>query len=297
MSKLTVVVEEFRPKRKPLAEFKTTVPAHMSMTEYVRELNKYIEEALQAGWYAISDETTEVRWEFKEYEQGHYISTMDELHDNSSYVYAKMEELKKYALSNYEAGGHWMVECWEDDDWKEFINKYAEAELLEKLLEVMTLLEDRARDTRDWYSHYSSRGPAAAGSKLREVKQFLGEQSKPQAPIVNYIPALTFCRHWSAFFLLPVQPRPAQTYRFVDMTGLNECRTLWTRPAQAGCKKTATTPRPVVLFSSVRIHLVIVTVRFIIVIQIAREIVGILIVLFVDAQSHVLKVRFGFVVL
>ena len=35
----------------------------------------------------------------------------------------KTEELIAYATENYEAGGHWIVECWIQADYEDLLNK------------------------------------------------------------------------------------------------------------------------------------------------------------------------------
>ena len=34
----------------------------------------------------------------------------------------KTEELIAYATENYEAGGHWIVECWSQADYEDLLN-------------------------------------------------------------------------------------------------------------------------------------------------------------------------------
>jgi hypothetical protein len=33
-----------------------------------------------------------------------------------------IKELEAYALANYDKGGHWIVECWEDSDYQNVID-------------------------------------------------------------------------------------------------------------------------------------------------------------------------------
>jgi len=35
----------------------------------------------------------------------------------------KMNELYQYALDNYEAGGHWIVECWDAADYNDILEE------------------------------------------------------------------------------------------------------------------------------------------------------------------------------
>lgn len=33
----------------------------------------------------------------------------------------RIARLKKLAMTNYEQGGHWFIECWDKKDWVEFV--------------------------------------------------------------------------------------------------------------------------------------------------------------------------------
>lgn len=76
--KLTVVVEEFRPKRNFLFEF--TVDSHGdSLSSWTPLIDNQIKELVATGWLKVSDDTTEIRWEYKDIGQGHYIEVCDAL--------------------------------------------------------------------------------------------------------------------------------------------------------------------------------------------------------------------------
>ena len=62
--------------------------------------------------------------------------TLDEATQNwAGFAHEALNALEQYALDNYEAGGHWVVECFDKEDYLEII-----AEAGCDLVEAKTLL-------------------------------------------------------------------------------------------------------------------------------------------------------------
>ena len=58
-----------------------------------------------------------------------------------------MEELKQYALDNYEAGGHWVFETFSDADYAEVLSICQSIEAAKKALKRdWELCEERKRE-------------------------------------------------------------------------------------------------------------------------------------------------------
>ena len=61
----------------------------------------------------------------------------------------EVEELKKYASDNYEAGGHWVVETYLDLNYAEVVFEYPSLEAgKEGLKEYWEMMVDREQDCR-----------------------------------------------------------------------------------------------------------------------------------------------------
>lgn len=60
----------------------------------------------------------------------------------------KIAELEKYALDNYEAGGHWVYECFDKDDYTEYLDE-ADGDLgkaKQELKKYWELVKDMERE-------------------------------------------------------------------------------------------------------------------------------------------------------
>jgi hypothetical protein len=48
-----------------------------------------------------------------------------------------IKELEAYAMANYDKGGHWIVECWEDSDYQGIIDEMKTLEKCKKALKSL----------------------------------------------------------------------------------------------------------------------------------------------------------------
>lgn len=56
-------------------------------------------------------------------------------------------KLKKLAMENYEKGGHRAIECWDANDWMEFVSRGDKSPVVE-FRKLMKLWNDQEEDIR-----------------------------------------------------------------------------------------------------------------------------------------------------
>lgn len=140
MTKYNVTLEVFRPERKLITQFIVDDTVYTTLERLTDIVNKRIVNTIPKV-LTECPEATEIRWQYDEYGQGHYIM-IDEKH-------RKMMELKKVALECYEEGGDYMTECWNVAYWIEFIDDHSESEdIVGELKALMKLLNDRREDVQ-----------------------------------------------------------------------------------------------------------------------------------------------------
>lgn len=60
----------------------------------------------------------------------------------------EIQNLKNWALANYENGADTMVECWEDNDYAQLVRKHG-ADALTILQRIASVYADRQADARN----------------------------------------------------------------------------------------------------------------------------------------------------
>ena len=63
----------------------------------------------------------------------------------------KAQQLEQFALANYEAGGHWIVECWDAADYNDVLDGcFGDVELAKEMIEAWWKLTNEKERNCAW---------------------------------------------------------------------------------------------------------------------------------------------------